>query len=123
MLTDHGPLKWLCSTTAAENSPFARYALRLQAYDPWVETEYKPGRENLVADATSMFTVDLDVDVKSMGTLILRCEVCKGVHTPFVDTGVEPLKLFHGFPGRARRLALCSYWSSEHGDMCTGLPI
>lgn len=54
-----------------------------------------------MADATSMFTVDLDIDVKSMGTLFLRCEVCKGIHTPFVDTGVEPLKLFHGFPGRA----------------------
>ena len=62
VLTDHGPLKWLMTTSNLGNALLARYALRLQAYMPFITIDYKPGRINSVPDTLSRLPVDMDSD-------------------------------------------------------------
>jgi hypothetical protein len=51
VLTDHGPLRWLLEAKNQNNSLLSRYALRLQAYEPWITITYKPGRLHSMPDA------------------------------------------------------------------------
>jgi hypothetical protein len=74
VLTDHGPLKWLMSTTSKDNSLLARYALRLQAYMPFIRIDYKPGRVNSVPDTLSRLPVDMTNDKKELDDIVIPDE-------------------------------------------------
>ena len=74
VFTDHGPLTWLLKPAARENSQLARYALRLQEYQPWIEVQYKPGRVHSVPDAMSRLPIDMTGDTKELEDLIVPPE-------------------------------------------------
>ena len=63
------------------NSLLARYALRLQAYEPWITITYKPGRIHSTPDALSRLPVDLSNDLKDLEDIVVPDEyyVC-GIH-------------------------------------------
>jgi hypothetical protein len=103
VLTDHGPLRWLMTTTSKENSLLARYALRLQAYAPFVSIDYKPGRINSAPDSLSRLPVNMDGDTKSLEGIVVPDEYY--IHTlekrcrdaAIVDLQTDALLQKHGY--------------------------
>jgi transposase InsO family protein len=70
VFTDHGPLTWLMSTEF-KNSPLAKYAARLQQWQPHVVIKYKPGRMHANADGPSRLPIDMTEDVEDTDDIIV----------------------------------------------------
>ena len=70
VFTDHGPLTWLMSTEF-KNSPLAKYAARLQQWQPHVVIKYKPGRMHANADGPSRLPINMSQDVEDTDDVIV----------------------------------------------------
>ena len=113
VFTDHGPLTWIMHPTARENSQLARYALRLQEYQPWCEVQYKPGRVHSVPDAASRLPVDMANDTKSLDDIVVPPDLYLHAVRVLTKGAVAAL---HDTPGRAD-VAVESDWSTSVADL------
>jgi len=64
--TDHESLKWLFNSKS--HGRISRWALRLQEFLPQMTIDYKPGEENVLADALSRAPLNLNLQASSLNS-------------------------------------------------------
>jgi len=86
VFTDHGPIRWLYEKASLQDSVLGQYRLRLQAWEPWLEIRFKPGRI-LVADALSRLACQTPDDTKDLEDLLVPDDIYVGAVEDFDEEG------------------------------------